>query len=134
MEHQSTNSWEIEVFHDGDCPLCAREIANLRKRDLRGRILFTDIAAADFDASVFGKDHDTFMKNIQGRLPDGTWLSGVEVFRRLYSAIGFGPLVALTRIPGVSNALDWGYARWAENRLRLTGRCEDGVCEAQEIA
>ena len=33
------------------------------------------------------------MAQIHGRLPDGTWLQGVEVFRRLYAAIGFGSLV-----------------------------------------
>ena len=72
------------------------------------------------------------MDEIQGRLPDGNWITGVEVFRRLYTAVGFGPLVALTRLPGISHGLDAGYRVFARNRLRFTGRCEascriDGV-------
>lgn len=54
---------------------------------------------------------------------------GVEVFRRLYAAVGFGPLAALTRLPGVAQLLDLGYRWFAKNRLRLTGRCADGACE-----
>jgi len=51
------------------------------------------------------------------------------VFRRLYTAIGFGPLVSLTRLPGVRQLLDVAYDVFAKNRLRLTGRCVDGACE-----
>lgn len=69
------------------------------------------------------------MDEIQGRLPDGSWIIGVEVFRRLYAAVGLGPLVALTRLLGVSHGLDLGYRVFAKNRLRLTGRCNAGTCE-----
>jgi predicted DCC family thiol-disulfide oxidoreductase YuxK len=69
------------------------------------------------------------MDRIHGRLPDGTIVEGVEVFRRLYAAVGFGPVVALTRLPGVAHLLDLAYRWFARNRLRLTGRCEGGSCE-----
>ncbi len=120
---------EIEVFFDGACPLCTREIAFLRRRDREGHILFTDIAAADFSAESYGKTQSHFIDRIRGRLPDGTWVEGVDVFRRLYSAVGLGPLVALTRLPGVTQLLDFGYEKFAKNRLKWTGRCEpDGAC------
>lgn len=121
---------EVEVFYDGDCPLCMKEIRLLQRLDGdRGRIRFTDIADPGFDAAPFGLTWDDFMAKIRGRLPDGTMIEGVEVFRRLYAAVGFGPLVALTRIPGVSNLADLAYEAFAKNRLRLTGRCApDGSC------
>jgi predicted DCC family thiol-disulfide oxidoreductase YuxK len=43
--------FEIEVFYDGACPLCLREINLLRRRDRKHAIRFTDIAAVGFDAS-----------------------------------------------------------------------------------
>ena len=123
-------SWEIEVFHDGACPLCRREIALLRKLDRRGRIRFTDIAASDFDAAATGRSLDELLAEIHGRLPDGRWVTGVEVFRRLYAAVGCGWLVRPTRWPGVRHALDWAYRRFARNRLKWTGRCTaDGACD-----
>lgn len=125
----TSESWQVEVFYDGECPLCMREISMLQRRDRRERIRFTDIAASDFEPGSLGKTREEFMARILGRLPDGTWIDGVEVFRRLYSAIGFGWLVAMTRIPGLSHLLDGAYAVFARNRLRLTGRCEAGACE-----
>jgi predicted DCC family thiol-disulfide oxidoreductase YuxK len=119
---------DIEVFFDGACPLCTREIGMLRRRDRRGRIRFVDIAEAGFDPATVGVSWATLMERIHGRLPDGTLIHGVEVFRRLYAAIGFGTLVALSRLPGISQLLDLAYHAFARHRLRLTGRCEDGAC------
>ncbi|MFO0725533.1 MAG: DUF393 domain-containing protein [Myxococcota bacterium] len=118
----------VEVFFDGLCPLCAREIDLLRRMDRRQQIRFTDIAAPEFSASAIGFEQAELMARIHARLPDGSWIEGVEVFRRLYQAVGFGPLVALTRLPGVSWALDRAYQWFAKNRLRITGRCTDDRC------
>jgi len=120
--------FDIEVFHDGGCPLCTREVRLLRRLDKRERIRFVDIAADGFDRSSVGVAWEDLMDRIHARLPDGTIVEGVEVFRRLYSAVGFGPLVVLTRLPGVAQLLDLGYRWFAKNRLRLTGRCADGSC------
>jgi len=122
------HTFDIEVFHDGACPMCAREIAMLRRLDRQRRIRFVDIAAPGFDATALGTTQGALMSRIHGRLPDGTLLDGVEVFRRLYAAVGFGPAVALTRLPGVSQALDVAYDWFAKRRLRLGGRCEAGTC------
>jgi predicted DCC family thiol-disulfide oxidoreductase YuxK len=123
----------FEVFFDGECPLCVREIRLLRWLDRRGRVRFTDIAAESFDPAAVGRTFDDLMARIQGRdlEADGTpgpWVEGVEVFRRLYAAVGFSPLVALTRLPGVRHLLDAGYRWFARNRLRLTGRCTADSC------
>ena len=66
------SSFEVEVFYDGDCPLCMREIRMLRRRDKRGRIQFTNIAAEGFEASTLGLDHAALMGKIHGRLPAET--------------------------------------------------------------
>jgi predicted DCC family thiol-disulfide oxidoreductase YuxK len=118
----------VEVFYDGECPLCMREIAMLMRRDKRGRIQFTDIAAEGFDPVALGLDRATMMNKIHGRLPSGQIIQGVEVFRQLYAAVGFGWLVAASRAPGLSPLLDAAYHLFARHRLRLTGRCADGAC------
>ena len=119
---------EVEVFFDGDCPLCLREIRMLQRLDRDGHILFTDIAAPGFDPIGTGREWDELMARIHGRLPDGTLIEGVEVFRRLYAAVGFRRLVSLSRLPGVRHLLELGYRFFARYRLRLTGRCSGGTC------
>lgn len=129
MENQpDPGNFAVEVFYDGDCPLCLREMGLLKRWDRRGRIRFSDINDPAFDPHALGKSHDELMARMHGRLPDGTWLSGVEVFRRLYAAVGFGPIVWLSRLPIFSQLLDVGYAIFARHRLRLTGRCTAESC------
>jgi predicted DCC family thiol-disulfide oxidoreductase YuxK len=117
-------SRNIEVFFDGACPLCRREVAMLKRWDRHGRIIATDIAAPDFDPQTTGRTWDDLMARIHGRLPNGDIIEGVEVFRRLYSAIGLGWMVSITRWPGLRSLMDLGYRIFARNRLRLTGRCD----------
>ncbi len=123
------DDFEVEVFHDGACPLCRREMRMLERLDRKRRIRFTDISSKDFDAAEVGVTWEELMAKLHGRLPDGTLIEGVEVFRELYAAVGFSPLVALTRLPGISHLMTLAYDLFAKNRLRLTGRCADSGCE-----
>lgn len=116
-----------EVFFDGECPLCRKEINLLRKLDRKKTILFTDITLPDFKAEDLGKTHDELMAEIHGKTPDGELIIGVEVFRQLYGAIGLNWLMPVTRLPGIRHLLDWSYVFFAKNRLRFTGRCKDQV-------
>lgn len=120
--------FDVEVFFDGACPLCAREIAMLQRWDRHQRIRFTDIAAPQFSAGALGTTQEALMNRIHGRLADGTWIEGVEVFRRLYAAVGFGWLVWPTRLPGISHLMNFGYRVFARNRLKWTGRCTADTC------
>ncbi|MEC8861802.1 MAG: DUF393 domain-containing protein [Planctomycetota bacterium] len=130
-ELQDSMSWRVEVFFDGDCPLCRREIDLLKWMDRRRRIRFTDIAAKGFSPEQHGKTMDDLMAEIHGRMPDGRWIVGVEVFRQLYRALGLGVFVGITRVPGISHSLDLAYQFFAKRRLKWTGRCspEDGACD-----
>lgn len=124
----------LEVFYDGGCPLCAREVAMLRRLDHRQALVFTDIDAPGFTPPP-GRTMEELMASLHARMPDGAFIDGVEVFRQMYAAIRFGPfslrpLVGLTRLPGLSHALTVGYRIFAQNRLRLTGRhlCDGEAC------
>ena len=129
VSNSGARDFEVEVFYDGECPLCVREIDMLRRRDRRQRIRFTNIAVAGFDAGSVGVSEEALMGRIHGRLPDGAIIEGVEVFRRLYAAVGFERTVAFTRLPGVAPILDAAYGAFAKRRLWLTGRCPDGICQ-----
>ena len=119
---------QIEVFFDGACPLCSREVNFIRARDRVGRIGFTDIASAEFDAAARRLSPDALMARLHARLPDDRLIDGIEVFRQMYDRIGFRPFVAVSRWPGVRQLLDFIYRRFAANRLRLTGRCTHESC------
>ena len=119
----------FEVFYDGACSICTKEINVIRRLDKNDRIVFTDIVAPDFDAEgSVGLSYETLMDEIHGRFANGEVVTGVEVFRQLYGRVGLKWAIGATRLFGVRHALDAGYVLFAKNRLRLTGRCIDDQC------
>jgi len=126
--------WEIKVLYDGECPLCVREVRMLRRFNRRGKLALEDIAEAGFDPARYGRSFEALMGQIHGVLPDGRLITGVEVFRRAYSAVGLGFLLAPTAWAPLRPIFDWAYTWFAKNRLRLTGRpeCSAGRCALPE--
>lgn len=115
-------SWVVEVFFDGGCPLCRREMTWVRRLDRHGRVLLSDIAGEHFRPKDGEPDIMALMAQIHGRLPDGRWIVGVEVFRRIYEAVGWGFLVWPTRLPGIRSLLDRAYNRFARARFERVVR------------
>jgi predicted DCC family thiol-disulfide oxidoreductase YuxK len=125
---RAAGPFDLEVFYDGACPSCAREVRLLGRLDRSGRIRFTDFAAAGFDAAAAGLSMPALLDRIHARLADGAVVEGVEVFRRVSAVLGHAWLAALSRLPGVRQLLDAAYRRYARRRVRS---CElpppDGV-------
>jgi len=114
---------EFTILIDGDCPLCRAEGRLLRRMDGgRGRLDLVDIAAEGFDAGAYGTTQDRVMGEIHGVGEDGALVTGMEVFRRAYAAVGWGWLLAPTGWPVLRRVFDALYRWFARNRLRLTGR------------
>lgn len=122
---------EFTILIDGECPLCRHEAALLRRLDRgRGRLALVDIAAPTFDPAPLGVTLNDVMGSIHGILPDGSLVTGVEVFRRAYAAVGVPWVLAWTRWPIARSIADAAYVWFAKNRLRLTRRknCDSGRC------
>ncbi len=110
----------FEVFYDGQCPLCKREIDMVRGKDQHQRLRLTDIADPEFDPSLAasGKTLDELMRQIHGRLPDGELVTGPDVFRQIYGRLGYARLVSLSRWPVIRQLIDAGYWMFAKLRYR----------------
>lgn len=124
----------ITLLHDGLCPLCSREVALLCRLDRgRGRVAFIDIAAPGFDAAAYGVTQRMLIGAMHGVLADGSMVTGVEVFRRAYGAVGWGWVLAPSRWPVLRTVFDAGYRLFARVRPRLSkhqpDQCELDRCK-----
>ena len=138
----------VEVYYDGRCPLCMKEMDILMDWDWdRGRVKFTDlhlIPGTDDDVNAaVGGGYTGGRRGLQemmtGKdLVTGEVFRGVETFRRMYEAVAKPfkgrnkkilppPVflarsakwgVRLTRIPGIKQLADFVYKYWAEKRLK----------------
>ncbi|MCA9039871.1 MAG: DUF393 domain-containing protein [Planctomycetaceae bacterium] len=121
----------LTIFYDGDCPLCRREIEMIRGKDKKNHLGFVDISNVNFCPEEYGQSKQDLMAVLHARKPNGEWITGVEVFREMYSAIGWSSIVWLTRLPVIKSLLDAAYSVFARNRLWITGRksnCNDTLC------
>ena len=122
--NQPTADWKVNLLYDGDCPLCLREVNFLQKKDAgRGIVKFTDIADLNYSAEENGGvDFETAMGRIHAVLADGTVIKNVEVFQKVYEALGIGWMYAPTKWPVVGPVVNKVYDLWADKRLAVTGR------------
>lgn len=97
----------------------------------RGRLRIVDIASPGFRASDYGTTQQEVMGTIHGVREDGVLVTGMEVFRRAYAAVGWPWLLGWTGWRLVRPISDAAYRVFARNRLRWTGRCEDGSCKVR---
>lgn len=113
------NAAQVEVWYDGACPLCRREIALMRRFDRRGRIRFTDLASGDAACPL---DRDQMLARFHAR-EGGLMLSGAAAFAAMWRAIPLlWPLGQLARLRLVAALLEWSYLRFLRVRPLLQAR------------
>lgn len=122
------SNWHLKIFYDGACPMCSREMRFLMRLNKKNTLAFEDTAAPGFDPKRYGlsEAHDRL---IHAALPDGSLVTGVEVFRRAYREVGLGWLLAPTGWPLLRPLFDKAYLIFARNRKKI-GRLFGGPkCE-----
>jgi predicted DCC family thiol-disulfide oxidoreductase YuxK len=120
---------KLEIYYDGLCPLCSREIEHYKKADSLSSLKFIDIAQADFDASNLGINPLRLQKVFHVRHPEAGWLTGVDAFVAIWDRLGiFRPLAWAARQSLIRPVMDLGYKVFAKIRPLLRRDCDTGVC------
>ncbi|MBT8045832.1 MAG: DUF393 domain-containing protein [Pontiella sp.] len=115
-----TDVGKICVLFDGECPICCRKVTFLEKRDRRHALVFSDIRAENFQIDGIDVPFAALEAQIHAVLPDGSVVSGMEVIRAAYRAIGLGWLAAPTGWPLLRPLFDALYYSVAKNRHRIS--------------
>ncbi len=129
----TSTRFPLQVFYDGGCAICSREMQAYQQRESAGRLLFLDISAPEFSAAEHGRSFDEFMKELHVRDARGKFHTGISAFSRIWSAFPDSPLYSLLgrtiNLPLIRQGADLGYATFARFRHLLPkNRCHDGSC------
>ena len=104
------------VFHDGACPLCAREIALMRLLDRAGRVRFADVADPAVSCPL---DRGELLARFHA-VENGVMLSGAAAFAAMWRAIPLlRPLGLAAQWPPLGRALEVVYLYFLRHRPRL---------------
>ena len=106
----------VTVWHDGDCPLCRREIALMRRLDTRGAIAFVDAAGP----AACPLDLTEMLARFHAREAGGPLLSGAAAFAAMWRVIPvLRPLGEVARSRLVLSVLERLYLRFLRIRPYL---------------
>lgn len=125
----------LTLFYDGFCPLCVREMAQLRQIDQQGVLQLVDIQLAESQALYPHIDFTEASRILLALTADGRLLRGLDSTHAAWSAVGLGYRTAWLRWPVIRWFADRAYLYFAANRYRisywLTGqaRCDNGSCQ-----
>lgn len=121
----------ITVLYDGLCPICAREIRFLKRRDKLNSIIPEDIAAPGFDPARYGLTMQQAIGAIHAIRADGSVLRGVDVFIDLYPRCGLGWLAKIIAFKPTRPLVDLAYRAFARIRPRFSAldECASDRCQ-----
>jgi predicted DCC family thiol-disulfide oxidoreductase YuxK len=106
----------LSVWYDGECPLCRREIALMRRLDRRRAIQFVDLAQ---DGAACPLDRTLLLARLHAE-EDGRMLSGAAAFAAMWRAIPIlRPLGLAARTPWVLALLERSYVAFLRVRPLL---------------
>ncbi|MEM8813963.1 MAG: DUF393 domain-containing protein [Pseudomonadota bacterium] len=110
----------LQVFFDGDCPICRFEVDFYARRDAVGRIAWIDITRLDETALPAGKTREDLLNRFHVRDDLGVWHVGVDAFQRIWRELpGFRRVAGVFSVPGLRGLAEIGY------RLFLTWQQRD---------
>lgn len=107
---------QVTLWYDGACPLCAREIALLRRLDWRRRVDFVDLTAANAACPI---DPTLMLARIHAA-ENGRMVSGAAAFAAVWRALPLlKPLGLAAKWPPLLQLLEKAYVRFLRVRPRL---------------
>ena len=99
----------MQVFYDGGCPVCSREIAFYRRRRGTDAFEWVDVHCAENSLGP-GLSREAALARLHVRLADGTLLSGAAAFAAMWRSMpGMRWLGRALQVPPFGALAEVGY-------------------------
>ena len=100
----------MQVYYDGGCPVCSREIAFYKARPGTDGFVWVDVSQAQGGDLGHDLDRDAAMARMHVRRPDGVLVSGAAAFAQMWQRMpGFRWLGRLLDIPPIGTIAELAY-------------------------
>lgn len=125
----SQNETVLNVYYDGLCMLCSREIEHYKKQKGSNAFLFTDITSKDFDAKKENVDPVLVHKIMHVKKSNGEIKTGVDAFIEIWGHLPkYKKIGQWAKKSPIKTVLNLGYQFFAVVRPYLPRKSND--CDA----
>jgi predicted DCC family thiol-disulfide oxidoreductase YuxK len=101
---------DLQVYYDGGCPVCSREIAFYKARPGADGFVWVDVSHAESPDLGSGLTRDKALARMHVRRADGTLLSGAAAFAEMWRRMpGFRWLGRVLAVPPFGSLAELGY-------------------------
>jgi predicted DCC family thiol-disulfide oxidoreductase YuxK len=90
-----TPEFPLQIFYDGSCSVCAREVERYGRMDRHGRLVLIDISSPGFDPDPFRISLEQFMYQLHAVDGKSTVFRGVDAFWAIWQAFPSSTLLGL---------------------------------------
>lgn len=119
MPSISSDSLRPQVFYDGVCPMCRREIAHYRRIDRAAQIDWVEIQTQPERLQAVELSAANALQRFHLLDAQGQWQTGAYGFVEMWAHLpGYRYLAGAIRLLRLQALLDWGYVHVTRWRLR----------------
>ena len=120
----------IDVFFDGKCGLCRKEIIYYRNKAKKGIFKWHDIAEDPTPLNKYNIPQSTALRQLHVRDDNGKWHIGIDAFIVIWSRLeNWYYLGILIGLPGVKQVADLFYILFARFRFSCLEHCQIALNE-----
>ena len=115
----------IEVFFDGKCGLCSKEIAYYRRIAPSGIFAWMDIASDASPLAAHGITQAAALRYLHVRDATGNWHIGAPAFAVIWQQLRYWRLLAaFVRLPLIRHLVKILYNKFADYRFAKLDHCQ----------
>ena len=123
---------ELQVFYDGGCILCSKEIAYYKKKDLGKKIDFIDITDNTFNCENYSLDREKIFEKFHVLDSKGEIKTGVEAFCSIWETLNLFKFMQFIKTTWLGETvLKLGYNTFLKVRpyLPRKNKCNSESCK-----
>jgi len=121
------------IFYDGSCPICVKEMHQLKRFDINGQLFTVNALNEQLMASYPHIDPVEAMRILHAETSDGTLLLGLDANVAAWKLVNRKRWLAILRWPLIRPLADLGYLFFARYRYSISRVFTDESCDQCRI-
>ena len=116
------------IFYDGECPLCRKEMVELKRHDHHDKVELVDVHSERFEQEFPQVGFADAMALLHGYDDNGKLLTGLDVTVLAWQSVNKHRWLAILRWPVIRPVADWCYKQFAAHRMSISRMLAPSQC------